>query len=137
MPEIHCSTMHVMLTKCRIFYPKLRDLNLLLLGSLACNFTNGFDNSMLNGLQLLDEWQSFFGEPEGAMLGLIASGNRIGQFLSLFVTAPLIERLGRRWPIVIGSSIVLLGVALQAGAQNRAMFIVGRMIIGFGKHPTC
>jgi len=32
-----------------IFYPGLLQLNLCLLGALACDVTNGYDNSMLNG----------------------------------------------------------------------------------------
>ena len=89
---------------------------------------------MLNGLQLLESWQEYFGNPEGAKLGLIAAGNRLGQFGSLIIIAPLIQKLGRRWPILIGSSIVLLGVALQTAAQNRTMFIMGRVVLGFGNN---
>lgn len=67
-------------------------------------------------------------------LGLIAASNRLGQFASLFIVATLIEKLGRRWPILIGSCIILVGVSLQAAAQNPAMFIIGRFILGFGNN---
>ena len=81
-----------------IFYPRLLQLNLLLTGALAANITNGYDifnsraanvvkihhrslanwfkrydGSMVNGLQLLDTWQNYFGSPEGAKLGLLVS----------------------------------------------------------------
>ena len=85
---------------------------------------------MVNGLQLLDTWQGYFGAPEGAKLGLLAAGNRLGQIASIPLVSPLIQRLGRRWPILIGSAIILVGVAIQASAQSFAMFTVGRVIIG-------
>ena len=89
---------------------------------------------MVNGLQLLDTWQNYFGSPEGARLGLLVSGTRLGQIASIPFVSPLIQRLGRRWPILIGSVIILVGVAIQASAQSFAMFTVGRVIAGFGNN---
>ena len=58
----------------------------------------------------------------------------MGQMASLVVVSPLMDRLGRRRPILIGSIIILVGVALQASAQNATMFIIGRVILGFGNN---
>lgn len=93
-----------------------------------------YDGSCVNGLQLLDTWQDYFGAPEGAKLGLLATGTRLGQIASIPFISPLIQRLGRRWPILIGSVIILIGVAIQASAQSFAMFTVGRVILGFGNN---
>ena len=93
-----------------------------------------YDGSAVNGLQLLDTWQDYFGSPEGAKLGLLATGTRLGQIASIPFISPLIQRLGRRWPILIGSIIVLIGVAIQASAQSFAMFTVGRVVLGFGNN---
>ena len=38
-------------------------------------------------------------------------------------------RLGRRWPIAVGSCIIVIGVAIHASAQNTAMFI-GASVVG-------
>ena len=38
--------------------------------SLITSFTNGYDGSMLNGLQSLKQWESAFGYPSGGKLGL-------------------------------------------------------------------
>ena len=89
---------------------------------------------MVNNLQILDTWQDYFGNPEGARLGLISSANRIGQIASMLVISPLMHRFGRRWPILFGSLIILVGVALQTAAQSVPMFIVGRVILGFGNN---
>lgn len=113
-------------------YPNLRMLNILLLGCIVCDITNGYDGSMLNGLQSLESWQDAMGHPKGTRLGTITNGTRYGQLAALLIAAPLMQRLGRRWPIVIGSSILLVGVALQAAAVNYPMFVVARVLIGFG-----
>ncbi|KAL7920251.1 sugar transporter domain-containing protein [Trichoderma austrokoningii] len=113
-------------------YPGLRSLNFLLLGCIVCDMTNGYDGSMLNGLQSLPSWQDALGHPKGTRLGTISNGTRYGQLAALLVAAPLIQWLGPRRPITIGSLLLLIGVALQAGAQNYAMFVFARCLIGFG-----
>jgi len=46
---------------------------------------------------------------------------------------PLItDRLGRRYAILFGSVIEIIGAVLQAAAQNLAMFIIARFILGLG-----
>lgn len=32
--------------------------------------SNGYDGSMMNGLQTLDQWRNYFGNPQGSTLGL-------------------------------------------------------------------
>lgn len=113
-------------------YPELRTLNLLLICAIVTDITNGYDGSMLNGLQIIENWQTYFNEPTGSILGVISNGTRFGQVASLLVSATLIQRFGRRRPIAIGSGILLLGVIVQTAAQSTAMFVVGRVLIGFG-----
>ncbi|OAA65882.1 General substrate transporter [Niveomyces insectorum RCEF 264] len=113
-------------------YPNLRLLNFLLIGCIICDITNGYDGSMLNGLQSLESWQDYMGHPKGTRLGTITNGTRYGQLGALLFAATLMQRLGRRWPIVIGSSILLVGVVLQTAAVNYPMFVVARVLIGFG-----
>jgi len=113
-------------------YSNLRTLNLLLLCAIITDITNGYDGSMLNGIQSVTQWQHFFGNPKGTRLGTISNGVRYGQIAALFVCAPIIQKFGRKRPIIIGSSILLIGVVLQTAAQNYSMFVVGRVLIGFG-----
>lgn len=37
---------------------------------LITSMTNGYDGSMMNGLQTLDTWQDYFGRPTGGTLGI-------------------------------------------------------------------
>ncbi|KAH8684510.1 general substrate transporter [Tricladium varicosporioides] len=131
---VQCKLEDVIPARDRIWwhYPGLRALNLLLLCAIVTDITNGYDGSMLNGLQLLPEWRQFFGSPKGSRLGSISNGVRYGQLAALFITTPLIQRLGRKRPIAIGSVVLLVGVALQAASTNYSMFVIGRLLIGFG-----
>ncbi|PMD37024.1 general substrate transporter [Hyaloscypha variabilis F] len=113
-------------------YSKLRTLNFLLLCAIVTDITNGYDGSMLNGIQSVPEWQKFFDHPKGSRLGTISNGVRYGQLAALPVCAAIIQRYGRKWPIAFGSAILLVGVVLQTAAQNYAMFVLGRIFIGFG-----
>jgi MFS family permease len=41
------------------------------------------------------------------------------------------DRFGRRWTVLIGAAINLIGACLQTGAQNLAMILVGRILAGW------
>lgn len=45
--------------------------NIVALPSLITSSTNGYDGSMMNGLQSLSQWESAFGNPSGGKLGLL------------------------------------------------------------------
>lgn len=56
----------------------------------------------------------------------------MGQLISLPFCAANCDLYGRRNALVTSAAIVLLGAALQGGAQNTAMFIGARGVLGFG-----
>ncbi|EEB95546.1 hypothetical protein MPER_05466, partial [Moniliophthora perniciosa FA553] len=67
-----------------------------------------FDASMMNGLQTVTSFDTFI------------------PWVS--------DHLGRRWAIIIGSVIMMIGAAIQAAAQNFAMFPASSLI-GELSHP--
>ncbi|KAG8681030.1 hypothetical protein FRC09_017805, partial [Ceratobasidium sp. 395] len=107
-------------------------LNLMLVFILLTSSTNGFDGSMMNGLQAVPHWVSFFGEPKGATLGLYNAIQNIGSLAAIPFAPFISDRFGRRAGIILGCSCMFLATGLQAGAQNNGMFIAGRGLIGFG-----
>ncbi|KAG7089581.1 hypothetical protein E1B28_011248 [Marasmius oreades] len=107
-------------------------LNICLLLPLLTAVVNGIDSSLVNGLQILPDWQEFFGHPSGKVLGLINSAQNIGGFIGLPMTPFASDILGRRATLFIGSLIMLAGVAVQITASSVKMFIGARVIIGFG-----
>lgn len=64
---------HVLPRNPRPWYitPHLLKLNLCIGVVLLSATTMGFDSSMMNGLQGLDTWMSYFGNPSGTWLGLL------------------------------------------------------------------
>src|ERR1700744_3220841 len=79
---------------------------------------NGYDGSMMNGLQALDQWQGFMGHPPGAWLGFIHEGQSLGAFFVYPLVAWICARFGRKIGVAGGYFWLLLGVGLQTGARN-------------------
>lgn len=96
------------------------------------NSSNGYDGSLLNGLQSLPQWREYFNSPTGAVLGALGNGYTFGNALALPVIAFFNDKYGRLASLRVGCTIAIVGSALQAAAQNYAMFLVARIIIGFG-----
>ncbi|KAL1896561.1 hypothetical protein Sste5346_004595 [Sporothrix stenoceras] len=113
-------------------YRNLRALNLWLLIPLLSIYAQGFDGSMMNGLQSVTNWQTYFGTPKGATLGIFNAANPIGGVIGTFLIAPVSDRWGRRVGLCFGAVLCCLGAALQGGATDIAMFVVSRGVIGCG-----
>lgn len=111
---------------------RLIKLNTLLLCALLTQTASGFDSSMLNGMQSLPTWQAYFGKPKGTKLGAMTFGPTGGILISILVSSQLADRFGRRYPIFGGSLTIILGSIIQGAAQNYAMFVASRFIVGFG-----
>ncbi|PPQ69312.1 hypothetical protein CVT25_005913 [Psilocybe cyanescens] len=107
-------------------------LNICLLTPLMTSVANGLDSSLVNGLQILPEWQSSFAFPKGRTLGVINSAQFLGNLTGLPFTPFLSDILGRRAALFIGSLIMCLGVGLQAAAWSVPMLIGARYTIGVG-----
>ncbi|KAG9964146.1 putative hexose transporter, partial [Aureobasidium melanogenum] len=110
----------------------MRKLYFLLVVMIMTNTANGFDGSMMNGLQSLSYWQEYFNHPSGSILGLFNASMSLGSLIGLFFVPYIIDLFGRRSGILIGSVIMCLGVGLQSGAANFGMFVAARLLIGFG-----
>ncbi|KAF4310523.1 putative hexose transporter protein [Botryosphaeria dothidea] len=96
---------------------------------------NGYDGSLLNGLQTMDPWQEYFGHPTSARLGLFTAIQNIGSFVALFFSSYAADRLGRRLGVVSGLIVLLVGTVIQVvPSVNSGMFIGGRFLVGFGSN---
>ncbi|KAH6988490.1 general substrate transporter [Ilyonectria destructans] len=107
-------------------------LNTLLLCALLTQTATGFDASMINGMQSLPKWQEFFGQPTGSRLGAMTFGPTGGVLISVLVSSQLCDIFGRRYPILGGSLIIILGSIIQAASVNYGMFVAARFLVGFG-----
>ncbi|KAK0190362.1 general substrate transporter [Armillaria mellea] len=113
--------------------PNLRLLYLLLFPTcIGVEMTSGFDSSMMNGLQAVDSWDAFYHSPRSTLLGLMSAIYSLGAIAVLPFVPYVTDHLGRRWAIVFGSILMIIGAALQTASQNFAMFVCSRLILGFG-----
>ncbi|KAL2841718.1 general substrate transporter [Aspergillus pseudoustus] len=112
--------------------PQLRRLNFCLFSLILLSSSNGFDGSLVNGLQSLDSWMSFMQTPDGTWLGFINGMYSVGALVSLTLGGWGCNMFGRRPCIYIGITILTIGGILGAVAPNDTVFIVSRVIIGLG-----
>ena len=106
---------------------------------LLSSATNGFDGSMsrslmlsldsegkslhpaVNGLQTLNYWQDHFHHPSASMLGLLNAIFSVGQVVGLPLVPVLADGIGRKWTILIGSTLIFIGVVIQTTSINIGM----------------
>lgn len=77
------------LEKIWIKYPRLVQLNLLLLCAFLGQTATGYDGSMLNGMQALPQWREYFGSPSAGKLGAMVNGVAFGVLISLTFSSQL------------------------------------------------
>lgn len=86
---------------------------------------------MLNGLNILPSYTNYFNLTP-ATTGLNTGSVFIGGFFGPIISGVITDRLGRRPAIFWGTIVLLVGIILQTAAQDIAMFVVGRIILGIG-----
>jgi len=105
-------------------------LNLSIFSLILLSAANGYDGSMMNGLQAIDQWQEFMNHPTGAWLGFINAAQYLGAFFIYPLVAWICSRFGRKAGVGGGYLWLLLGVGPQTGAKNSTMFVLGRLFLG-------
>lgn len=97
--------------------------------------TGGYDGSMLNGLNILASYTDYF-NLNPVTTGLNTASVNIGGAIGPLVAGVITDKLGRRPAIFWGSVWTIVGIILQTAAQDIAMFVVARIILGFGSAIT-
>lgn len=86
-----------------------------------------------NGLNILPAYNDYFGlvnNPVGT--GLNTASVWIGGILAGLSMGKVTDLIGRRPALFYSAVITLIAVVIQTAAQNVAMFVIGRILIGFG-----
>lgn len=73
-----------------------------------------------------------FASPDPAARGLLNAIMSVGSICALPVVPYTADILGRRWGIIIGCTIMILGVVLQSIGINIQLLTASRFLIGFG-----
>ncbi|TVY84968.1 Lactose permease [Lachnellula suecica] len=114
--------------------PKSSRLISILLVAASCvtsSETLGFDGSMMNGLNILPSYTDFF-HLNTTTLALNTASVWLGGCIAGFFYGLVTDAIGRKNSLLLAAIITILGVILQTASQNVAMFVVSRIIIGFG-----
>ncbi len=55
-----------------------------------------------------------------------------GTFFGALGAAPIADRIGRRFSLIVSCCVFIFGVVLQTAATHLALFVAGRFFAGFG-----
>ena len=55
-----------------------------------------------------------------------------GTFFGALGAAPIADRIGRRWSLIVSCCVFMLGVILQTAATHIPLFVAGRFFAGAG-----
>ena len=86
--------------------------------ALGVEMTSGYDGSVLNGLQAVNPWNTYFDNPNGSILGVLTAAFNIGAVLALPVVPYCNDRWGRKFCVVFGSILTTIGAILQGASVN-------------------
>ncbi|KAL4802650.1 general substrate transporter [Aspergillus unguis] len=131
--------------------PNLRKLYFVLFPAcMGIEITSGFDSQIINTVQIVYTWNKYFGDPTGELTddgldeyvipaelkGFLSAAYSLGAILALPFVPWINQKFGRRWTIMFGSCVSLLGAILQGFSNGAAMYCIARIILGFGI-PFC
>lgn len=111
----------------------------------------GYDQGVMGGLLTLSSFVKTFPEIDttaatetaqhlnasqkthrSTIQGISVAAYNVGCFFGAIATIFIGDRLGRRKTIFLGSSVMVVGAALQCSSFSLAQFITGRLVTGFG-----
>ncbi|PSN67945.1 major myo-inositol transporter iolT [Corynespora cassiicola Philippines] len=109
---------------------------------MGVEMTSGFDSQLINTLQFSQPFNKYFGDGhtddegkwsiEAGLLGFISSCYQLGSILAVPVAPWFNQKFGRRWSIMFGSGVMVVGALLQGFSQHVGMYIIARMLLGVG-----
>jgi MFS family permease len=104
-------------------------IGLIIAISAADSVLVGYDSSIMGSLNVMPTYQSYF-KLTTATKSLNSAIQYVGGSCSCLLAGPMVDRYGRKPTIYLSCIVTVIGAVIQAAAQNIAMFIVGRFIIG-------
>jgi MFS family permease len=77
------------------------------------------DVGIMSGINIMPQYQQYFGVAAlGGATGLIFSLFYAGAFVAIAIGPFLADKFGRKMPIMVGSSVALVGAIIQASSQS-------------------
>ncbi|KAH8898091.1 MFS general substrate transporter [Thozetella sp. PMI_491] len=112
--------------------PGLRKLDFLLLSTFLGSMANGYNISLIAGLEAIPRWfRDFEDLSDKNTLGRLIAANAFGGLLSFFAAPWIADKLGRRWGIIL-SNLGIMATALgQCFCRTANQFFGTRLVLGF------
>ncbi|KAF3025535.1 hypothetical protein E8E14_009561 [Neopestalotiopsis sp. 37M] len=95
------------------------------------SITIAYDGSLMGSVNVMPSYTSYF-QLTTATTAVNSAATYISSILIAPFAAVYIDKRGRKDGIFVSALLNILGAAISGAAQNIAMFIAGRMIIGLG-----
>lgn len=94
---------------------------------------NGYDGSVMAGINAMKEYQDYFRmKTLGSTTGIVFLVYSIGHLSGCFICGPITDGWGRRWGLFTGAFITIIGTCVQATSTSQSQFMGGRFILGLG-----
>ncbi|RYP42849.1 hypothetical protein DL768_010189 [Monosporascus sp. mg162] len=98
-----------------------------------CSTMNGYDGSLINNLLQNPYFQEYYNvENSGIWAGIVSSMYQIGGVVALPFVGPAVDTWGRRWGMIIGAGLIVIGTIIQGTSVAPGSFMGGRFLLGFG-----
>ncbi|CAO3569006.1 unnamed protein product [Mortierella alpina] len=97
----------------------------------------GYDSGYIGGVQSMDFFIHMISGPEATKLlpwqsSLIVSILSAGTFCGALIAGDLADFFGRRFTIIFGCVVFIVGVILQTASAGLTLLVVGRLVAGLG-----
>lgn len=92
----------------------------------------GYEQGVCSGILTFQTFQMFFNHPTATEIGLVISILEIGAMVSSLLVSRVLDLIGRKRTILLGTFIFIVGGCFQSFAFNLWFFGVGRVLSGFG-----
>lgn len=93
--------------------------------------TIAYDGSVMGSVNVMPSYNRYF-DITTTTKAVNSSATYLGAILMAPFAGIIVDKLGRKQGLFISAVLNVIGAAVTAAAQNTAMFIAGRMIIGIG-----
>lgn len=98
---------------------------------IADSVTIAYDGSVMGSVNVMSSYSAYF-SLDTATIAVNSTAVYLGAILIAPIAGMIVDRRGRKEGIAVSCVLNIIGAAISGAAQNIAMFIAGRMIIGLG-----
>ncbi|KAF4769218.1 hypothetical protein N7455_008926 [Penicillium solitum] len=103
----------------------------------------GYDTGTISGILAMKKWREMFStgfinekdhfpDVTSSQSSMIVSLLSAGTFFGALGAAPIADKLGRRWGMIVESVVFVFGVILQTISTSIPLFVAGRFFAGLG-----